>query len=73
VYPNPANENITLNIKAGERNTTVSIYNTKGSLVKTLPINHSEKQINISELPSGTYILKVADEKEPFVKQFIKK
>jgi len=73
VYPNPANENITLNIKAGERNTTVSIYNTKGSLVKTLPINHSERQINISELPSGTYILKVADEKEPFVKQFIKK
>ena len=73
VFPNPANENITLDIKAGKRNTTVSIYNNKGSLVKTVPMNSSKRPINISELPSGTYILKVADEREPFVKQFIKR
>jgi len=73
VYPNPAEENITLEIKAGKRNTTVSIYSTNGSLVKTVPMNSSKQPINISELPSGTYILKVADEREPFVKQFIKK
>jgi chitodextrinase len=73
VYPNPANENITLNIKSGERNTSVSIYNTNGNLIKTVPMKSSERQINIAELPEGTYILKVADEKEPFVKQFIKK
>jgi len=36
-------------------------------------MNSSKRPINISELPSGTYILKVADEREPFVKQFIKK
>mgnify|MGYP002338691422 CR=1 FL=1 len=73
VYPNPAKDILTLDIKEGKRNTTVSIYNTEGSLVKTVPMNSSKRPINISELPSGTYILKVADEREPFVKQFIKK
>jgi subtilisin family serine protease/chitodextrinase len=73
IYPNPASNLINLEINAGERNSIVDIYTAEGSLVKSVPINGDYKEISISDLPSGVYILKVPDEREPFIKQFIKK
>jgi hypothetical protein len=35
-------------------------------------MNGSEKEINISELPTGLYIISIEDAKEPLTKQFIK-
>jgi len=72
VYPNPASNHITLEINAGIRNGTVDIFTPQGSLVKTVQINSDYKEIDIADLPSGVYIIKVPDEREPFVKQFIK-
>ena len=52
VYPNPTSD--TINISNLEGIETISIYNTLGKLVKTL---NGKTSINISELPSGIYIL----------------
>src|SRR6056297_3365466 len=73
IYPNPANSFVNVQINEGERNSTVSIYNTQGSLVKIVPVNSDFKEIDVSDLQGGVYILKVADERLPLVKQFIKK
>jgi subtilisin family serine protease/chitodextrinase len=73
IYPNPASSYLNVQINEGERNSTVSIYNTQGSLVKVVPVNSDYKEIDVSELPGGVYILKIADERLPLVKQFIKK
>jgi endonuclease I len=72
IYPNPANTFINVNVINGNRVGTIRIYNTVGTLVKTLKINGSEKEIDISELPAGLYIISIEDEKEPLIKQFIK-
>ncbi|MFP4024984.1 MAG: GEVED domain-containing protein [Thiohalospira sp.] len=73
VYPNPAIDNITVAVENGTRVGTISVYNMLGSLVKVVEINGNEKEIDISELPSGSYIISVEDEKEPLTKQIIKK
>lgn len=72
VYPNPAIDNITVFVNNGTRIGTISIYNMIGSLVKVVEIDGTHKEIDISDLPSGSYIISVEDEKEPVTKQIIK-
>jgi len=73
IYPNPAGSYLNLQINEGERNSTVSIYNAQGSLVKAVPVNSDFEKVDVSDLPAGVYILKIADERAPLIKQFIKK
>jgi hypothetical protein len=72
VYPNPAIDYITVTVENGSRVGTISIYNMIGSLVKVEEINGNEKEVDISDLPAGSYIISVEDEKEPITKQIIK-
>jgi hypothetical protein len=72
IYPNPANDFINVEVINGHRVGTIRIYNTVGALVKSIDMNGSEKEINISELPTGLYIISIEDAKEPLTKQFIK-
>jgi len=73
VYPNPADEYVNVFISNGSRVGTISVYNITGSLVKVVEMNGTEHEVSISELPAGTYIISVTDEKESLVKRFIKK
>jgi len=72
VYPNPAIDYITVTVENGSRVGTISIYNMIGSLVKVEEINGNEKEVDISDLPAGSYIISVEDEKESITKQIIK-
>jgi len=72
IYPNPASTSISVNVLNGTRIGKVKIYNMVGTLLNTTEINGSEKEINISDLPAGSYIISIEDEKEPTVKHFIK-
>jgi len=62
IYPNPTNTELTINFS---NNTTassckVSIYNIQGNVVKTIGRNlASIEKINVSNLSSGLYILKI--------------
>ncbi len=58
IYPNPV-VNI-LNIK-GENVNSCNIYSIKGNLVKTTFFKNTNNQIDISNLPSGMYLLKLMD------------
>ncbi|HAN19524.1 MAG TPA: peptidase S8, partial [Bacteroidales bacterium] len=73
IWPNPASDIINVAVNNGTRFGKVSIYNMIGSIVKVVEIEGEEKEINISDLPAGSYLITVDDEKEPLVKQFIKK
>jgi len=73
IWPNPASDFINVGVNNGTRFGKVSIYNMIGSIVKVVEIEGNDKEIDISDLPAGSYIITVDDEKEPLVKQFIKK
>jgi hypothetical protein len=55
LYPNPSTGCIT--IKCEDRLTAYSLLNTEGKVLKSGTLTDGESEINISELPKGTYFL----------------
>lgn len=65
IYPNPVKDvlNVTLpGISAG--NTTISIVNTYGLVLETIPVNsgNATLQVNMSAYPAGVYFLKLEED-----------
>ncbi len=58
LYPNPANESITID-NEGIPIKEVCFYNLVGQKVKQMPINATQANINIQEMPPGMYIIKI--------------
>ena len=64
LYPNPANENVTLN---GESLGTVCVYNTLGQKVDEFETNSTELRINTTRYENGVYFVKAAEQTLRFV------
>lgn len=69
ISPNPATDR--LNIATEGKILSISIFDAKGSLVKTL--SNPDKTISVSDLSTGNYLIKVKTDKSEFTKKFIKK
>lgn len=73
IYPNPAKTEIFVELKS--RNTTASIYDSKGSLLRSdLKMNSGKNRIDVSAFTSGVYFIELSDEsnqhfKHKFIKQ----
>jgi glucose/arabinose dehydrogenase len=61
LYPNPAKDIVTISNKNGSLFQSIAIMDVAGKLVLSETANTSEKQITISNLQSGLYVLKVTD------------
>ncbi len=62
VYPNPASDELTISLpKSISGETTITLYNVSGSMVKSIAVNHSDisQTLSIADLPNGMYILHV--------------
>jgi hypothetical protein len=69
ISPNPTYGNIT--IRSEKRIQSISIYNTLGK--KVLGFNSNQKEINISQLSSGIYLLRILfDDKKSVIRKIIK-
>lgn len=73
IYPNPASASINVNISDGSALGTLKIYTMAGTLVKIVEMDGGERDINISDLAPGSYLISVETEREPIVKSFIKR
>jgi predicted secreted hydrolase len=75
VYPNPANNQITIDFPAftTNNNTKMELLNLDGKLLKNKNIVKSKTQLDVSDLPSGIYVLKLTDNNGIMVKRFTKK
>ncbi len=67
IYPNPA-RNI-LNIDCGKQINSVDIFDSNGTLVKTINGNHSG--IDISELPMGIYFIRITTKESQITRRLI--
>ncbi|MDD5570169.1 MAG: T9SS type A sorting domain-containing protein [Bacteroidales bacterium] len=70
IYPNPANTQIT--IEFSSQYSVVSIYNLSGQEIKKLRAMSHELRVDISNLPSGIYFVKVVNEDGVSVGKFVK-
>ena len=73
-YPNPFNNSITI---ASDKGLNVigrhlKIYNVAGKLIISQLIQSQSTTLNVSNLPSGIYILKVENENGNFVYKLVK-
>lgn len=61
MYPNPANQNIFLEIVLSGKNKQFSIYNTEGRLIKSeqksVTSGRNLLEFNVADLPKGVYFL----------------
>jgi len=72
IYPNPANEYITLEIKIPITKTTLSILNTNGQELIKQQITNTQFKIDVSQLPNGVYFVKLMNANGIDVSKFVK-
>lgn len=70
VYPNPAKEEININVKEEVRG-KATLMDAAGRLVRSKQINGTQAAINVSDLPSGMYQLVVSDKNGSLTKAVI--
>ena len=73
IYLTASNDKIIIETPELIKEATVVIYNTKGQEIVRQLITNSKTQIDISNLPSSTYLVKMMNGKYDVVKSFIKK
>jgi len=62
LYPNPAKNNVMVEIANQAGNATISVYDFTGKMVKNQMVNSPLEVINISNLSSGIYIMSLESE-----------
>ena len=68
IYPNPVKD--ILIVSGLNSPTTARIYNTNGKLMQTVNLSVDISEINVSDFPTGVYVLKLQTNKEIVVKRF---
>ena len=71
VYPNPATDIITFETY-GKNNFTYKIVNITGAVVMQGVIDENKKQLDISQIPSGVYMISVGDNTATETIRFLK-
>ena len=72
VYPNPNNGRFTVNRVQGTVD-RVQVYDVYGKLLKTVEVNGNTVELDVRELASGMYFVRISTEKGVVTKSFVKK
>ena len=70
-YPNPTNSMVSIKNRQ-LKNAAVTVYDLNGRALINKNINNTLSEINISNLASGVYLLKIQVENSEFVKRIVK-
>ncbi|MDR6371656.1 ELWxxDGT repeat protein [Chryseobacterium bernardetii] len=71
IYPNPVSEYFSIKLNENSKIENVKIFDASGKLVKNIIYNN--KNIDVAELPSGIYFVKLKTNKGEYVGKIIKK
>lgn len=72
IYPNPAKDEISVDIALSGKNAVAGIYDVTGALVRSVNISNDHTTISIADLQSGMYFLETNYGSGTVVKRFIK-
>ncbi len=74
IYPNPAKENLIIELIESNisQKTSIYIYNIQGQLCRQIISNQSKTEVDIKDLSAGLYVVRVNNEKESFISRFVK-
>lgn len=72
LYPNPSSNNINIQLPTGVSKAEVNLFDISGRLVKSATVTSSSQLVDVKDLSSGVYVLKIQSEGKVGAKQFIK-
>ena len=72
IYPNPSNSILIIELSQITKNSTLTIYNFNGQEIKTQQLINIKSQLDISNLTSGIYIVKLITDNSIEVRKIIK-
>ncbi len=72
VYPNPANDAITIENSTFAKDQTISVYDIQGQLLIQQSMLMAKTRIDVTTFSKGVYFLKVENENSVLVKKFVK-
>jgi hypothetical protein len=70
MYPNPAQSKIIIQLSSNETSDII-MYNVLGNEVKHLATNQLQSEINVSNLVSGVYFVKVIQEEKATTQKIV--
>lgn len=73
MFPNPASEKVTIQLPSGSDKATVQFYDYVGRLALTQNVTDSNNKIDVNNLSTGVYVLKVVSNDKIGSQKFIKK
>jgi hypothetical protein len=72
IFPNPAHDNITINIESNMQGVVIEIHDILGRMILSSHSNEKQTSLNISGLKNGIYIIKVITSDYSVTTKFIK-
>lgn len=72
LFPNPANDTVTLALNSNTEIATVELYDSLGRLTHTQEIDHMNKTMDLSAVTKGMYIVKVIVDQQIATQKLIK-
>ncbi|MDH7445496.1 glycoside hydrolase family 9 protein [Aquimarina sp. 2201CG14-23] len=72
IFPNPIHEILNIKFLASTSSSNMEIYSIQGKKVFSKILNDSESKINIGNLPSGFYLVKIKGEGRTYATKIIK-
>lgn len=72
IFPNPANDVLTITLDGNTTGISAGIYNTTGQLLSTTAITGNTTVINVATLPAGIYYIRIGDDAGYGIDKFIK-
>ncbi|KAB1157873.1 T9SS type A sorting domain-containing protein [Flavobacterium luteum] len=72
VFPNPAKQVLNIDVKKQIELSSISIFNTLGQQVLVIPNTQLTKQVDVSNLKTGNYFIKVSSNKGSASGKFVK-
>ena len=72
-FPNPSKDYLVINLNSGfTENTVAEIYNEIGQVCKTINLNYDITKIELNNLESGIYFVKIKSKNDTITKKLIK-
>lgn len=72
MFPNPASDNVTIQLPTGTENANVEFYDYVGRLALSKKVSSNNNKVNVNDLSNGVYLLKVVTEDKIGTQKFIK-
>ncbi|WP_370476564.1 T9SS type A sorting domain-containing protein [Tamlana flava] len=72
LFPNPANDFLTLEISPDAISSTIEVFNVQGKLIKSMKMTNNSYILDISTISSGMYFIQLKTTNGMSIKKFVK-